>query len=94
MKSPEDLHPILNQETTFQDNLSILMSPANHPVLFVLLSFIGLTWLYTLWLRAKGLHLAGTRVSSSAGWGVSILLFALLMIFVTIWTSLFSGFIS
>lgn len=94
LKSPEDLHPILNQETTLQDNLGILMSPAAHPVLFVLLSFIGLTWFYLLWLRAKGLQLAGTRVSSSAGWGVSIMLYVLLMIVVTIWASLFSGFIS
>ena len=94
LKTPEDLHPILNQETTLQDNLGILMSPAAHPVLFVLLSFIGLTWFYLLWLRAKGLHLAGTRVSSSAAWGVSIMLYVLLMIVVTIWTSLVSGFIS
>ena len=69
LKTPEDLHPILNQETTLQDNLGILMSPAAHPVLFVLLSFIGLTWFYLLWLRAKGLQLAGTRVSSSASMG-------------------------
>ncbi len=94
LKSPEDLHPILNQETALQDNLGILMSPAAHPVLFVLLSFIGLTWFYLLWLRAKGLHLGATRVGSSAAWGVSITLYVLLMIFVTIWTSLFSGFIS
>lgn len=94
LKSPEDLHPILNQETTLQDNLGILLSPANYPVLFVLASFIGLTWFYFLWLRAKGLHFGGTRVSSSAGWSVSIGLYVLLMIVVTIWTYLFSGFIS
>ena len=94
LKSPDDLHPILNQETTLQDNLGILFSPANHPVLFVLASFIGLTWFYFLWLRAKGLHHGGTRVSSSAGWGVSIGIYLLLMALVTIWTSLFSGFIS
>ncbi|HET6974746.1 MAG TPA: YIP1 family protein [Pyrinomonadaceae bacterium] len=94
LKAPEDLHPILNQETTLQDNLGILMSAADHPILFVMLSFIGLTWFYTIWLRAKGLHNAATRASSSAGWGVSILLYVLLLFFVTIWTSLFPGFIS
>ena len=94
LKAPEDLHPILNQETTLQDNLGILMSPAEHPVLFVVLSFIGLTWFYMLWLRAKGLQITGTRVSSSAAWGVSIMLYVLLMIVVSIWTYLFSGFIS
>ena len=94
LKTPEDLHPILNQETTLQDNLGILLSPANHPVLFVLLSFIGLTWFYLVWLRAKGLRFAGTKVSSSAAWGVSITLYILFMLFVTVWTSLFPGFIS
>ena len=94
LKAPEDLHPILNQETTLQDNLGILMTPAEHPVLFVLLSFIGLTWFYTLWLRAKGLHLGATRMSSSAAWGVSITVYVLGIILLTIWSSLFSNFIS
>src|SRR6185436_1681544 len=80
LKSPDDLHPIRNQDTTLQDNLSLLVSGTDHPVLFVLLSFIGLTWFYYLWLRAKGLHYGGTKVSSGAGWGVSILLYILVML--------------
>jgi hypothetical protein len=94
LKAPEDLHPILNQETTLRDNLSILFSAADHPVLFVLMSFLGLTWFYFLWLRAKGLRYGATRVGNGAAWGVSIMLYVLLMIAVTIWTSLFPGFIS
>ena len=94
LKAPEDLHPILNAQTTVQDNLGILISAASHPVLFVLLSFIGITTLYSVWLRAKGLHLGATKASSGAGWGVSITLMILLIIFVTIWTSLFPQFIS
>ncbi|HET9527146.1 MAG TPA: YIP1 family protein [Pyrinomonadaceae bacterium] len=72
LKEPEDLHPVLNRDTTLQDNLSILFSAADHPVLFVMASFIGLTSFYGLWLRAKGLHLGATKASSGAGWGVSI----------------------
>jgi len=94
LKSPEDLHPILNQETTLQDNLGILLTPADHPVLFVMASFIGITSLYGLWLRAKGLHYGGTRVSKGAGWGVAILLWVLLLLFATVLTALFPGFIS
>ena len=94
LKAPEDLHPILNQETTLQDNLGILMSPADHPILFVLLSFIGLTWFYLVWLRAKGLHLAGTKVSSSAGWSVSFMIYIMFMLFVLAMTALFPSFIS
>jgi hypothetical protein len=94
LKEPEDLHPILNQETTLQDNLGILLSPANHPVLFVMASFIGITSLYGLWLRAKGLHYGSTKVSKGAGWGVAICLWVLLLLFATIITALFPGFIS
>ncbi len=94
LKAPEDLHPVLNQQTTLQDNLGILISPAAHPVLFVIASFIGLTSFYGLWLRAKGLHLGATRASSGQGWGVSILLWVLLLILATIFTALFSNFIS
>ena len=94
LKTPDDLHPIRNQDTTLQDNLSLLIAPVDHPVLFVALSFIGLTWLYYLWLRAKGLHYGGTKVSSGAGWGVSIMLFILLMLFAVASTALFPGFVS
>lgn len=94
LKAPEDLHPILHQETTLQDNLGILMSPAEHPVLFVLLSFIGLTWFYLVWLRAKGLRFAGTKVSNGAAWGVSLTIYILFMLFAVLMTSLFPSFIS
>lgn len=93
IKSPEDLHPILNAETTLQDNLGILFSPADHPVFFVVASFIGLTSFYGLWLRAKGLHLGATRASSGAGWGVAITIWLLALLFVVILTALFPGFI-
>lgn len=94
LKSPDDLHPILNQETTLQDNLGILLSPANHPILFVMASFIGITSFYGLWLRAKGLHYGSTKVSKGAGWGVALCLWILLLILVVIVTALFPGFIS
>ena len=94
LKSPDDLHPILNRDTTLQDNFSILFSPADHPVLFVMASFIGLTSFYGLWLRAKGLHLGATKASSGAGWGVSITLWLLGLFILTmvafLWPSFFA----
>ncbi len=74
LKAPEDLHVNLNRDTTLQDNLGILVSAADHPVLFVLLSVIGITSFYGVWLRAKGLHLGATKASSGAGWGVSLII--------------------
>jgi len=94
IKAPEDLHPILNQETLVQDNLGILFAPASNPVLFVLASFIGVMSFYGLWLRAKGLNQGGTRVSSGAAWGVAITFWVLTLLFATIMTALFPGFIS
>lgn len=94
LKSPDDLHPVLNAETTLQDNLGILLSPGEHPILFVMASFFGLTSFYWLWLRAKGLHFGGTRVSKGQGWGVAITLWLLLLVFAVIVTALFPQFIS
>ncbi|HEX7296407.1 MAG TPA: YIP1 family protein [Pyrinomonadaceae bacterium] len=93
IKAPEDLHPVLGQESLVQDNLGILFSPSEHPVLFVMTSFIGVLSLYGLWLRAKGLKEGGTRVSSTAGWGVAITLWIVGLFLVTVVTALFPGFI-
>jgi len=94
LKAPEDLHPIINQETTLQDNLSILISSKDHPVLFVMASLIGITMFYWVWLRAKGLHYGSTRVSKGTGWAIAISLWVLGLLFATIATALFPGFVS
>jgi len=94
IKSPEDIHPILGQETLVQDNLGILFSPAVHPVLFVLSSSIGFLSFYGLWLKATGLQNAGQRVSSSAAWGTAVTFWVLGTLLLTVFTALFPQFIS
>lgn len=94
LKSPDDVHPILGQETLLQDNLGILFAPADHPALYVLGSAIGVLSLYGLWLKAKGLANAGQRVSSSAAWGVAITLWVLALGVGMIFATLFSSFLS
>jgi len=94
LKQPEDIHPILGQESLVQDNLGVLFTPAEHPVLFVLASSIGVLSFYGLWLRAKGLQYGGLRVSSGAAWGTAITLWLLGIVLITIVTALFPGFIS
>ena len=94
VKAPEDLHPILGQETLVQDNLGILFSPASNPVLFVLGSAIGALSIYGLWLRAKGLKQGGTKVSGAAGWGAALTVWFLVVILGVVLAALFPGFIS
>ena len=95
LKSPEDIHPVLDQETLLHyDNLGVLFSPADHPALYVLGSVIGVLSIYGLWLRAKGLQNAGYKVSSSAAWGTAITLFVLALLVGMAFATLFSGFMS
>ena len=91
LKSPDDIHPIINQETLVQDNLGILVSPAEHPILYVLLSVIGVLWIYWTWLMAKGIQNTGTKVSGSAAWGVTITLTVLMIIAGVVMASLFGS---
>lgn len=94
VKDPEDIHPILGQESLLQDNLGILFAPADHPALFSLGTAIGVLSFYGLWLKAKGLANAGQKVSSSAAWGVAISIWVLGTIIQMIFATLFSSFIS
>jgi hypothetical protein len=93
LKAPEDIHPILGQETMVTDNLGILVSPASNPIIFVLASSIGLLSFYGLWLKATGLKNAGTKVSSGAAWGVAITFWIVGLLLITGVTALFPGFI-
>lgn len=94
MKSPDDIHPIMGQETLVQDNLGILFSPVENPVLFVTASAIGLLSFYGLWLKATGLRYAGQRVSKAAAWGTAILFWVIGLLFIVVITALFPSFIS
>jgi len=94
LKAPDDIHPILGQETLVQDNLGVLFSPADHPVIFVLATSIGILSFYSLWLKYTGLRNGGTKVSSGTAWGVAILLWILGTLAITGLTALFPSFIS
>lgn len=61
IKSPDDIHPILGQETLVQDNLGVLFTPAQHPVLFVAATVIGVLSFYGLWLRARACNTVGLK---------------------------------
>lgn len=77
IKPVDSINLILDQGGMVKDNLGVLFSPAEHPVLFAAGSTIGLLSLYGVWLGAKGLRHGGERVSSGAAWTISIALWAL-----------------
>jgi len=94
IKDPEDVHPMLGQESLLQDNLGVLFNPAEHPVLFVAASVIGVLSFYGLWLRAKGLQHGGEKVGSTAAWGATLMVWILYVLFGLIITAIFPSFIS
>jgi hypothetical protein len=92
LKSPDDVHPILNQDNLVYDNLGLLVASKDHPVLFVVATAIGVLSFYRLWLTATGLREGGYKVSSSAGWGVAITLFCLFLLLGVVVATLFGSF--
>jgi hypothetical protein len=94
IKSPDDIHPIVSQETLVTDNLGILIKSADHPVLWSAATAIGILSFYKLWLTAKGLNNAGTKVSSSQAWGVAITLWILGFLFFLAIAAIFGSFLS
>src|SRR2546423_13434960 len=93
LKSPDDIHPLLGQESLVYDNLGLLIAAKDHPVLYVIAASIGIISLYRLWLSATGLREGGYKVSSSAAWGVTITLFVLFLLFGMAIAAIFPSFL-
>ena len=94
IKSPDDIHPILGADNLVQDNLGILFTPADHPVLFSLATAFGLLSFYVLWLKALGLKNGSTKASSGTAWGVAITFWILGTLAIAGMAALFPNFIS
>jgi hypothetical protein len=77
IKNPEDISPILGMQTLVTDNLGLVFSPSEHPVLYMIGTSFGLLSFYGLWLRARALAKAGYSVTPAASWGASILIWTL-----------------
>jgi len=86
LKSPDDIHPLLGQESLVYDNLGVLgqwiplLAAKDHPVVFVIATSIGVLSFYRLWLTATGLREGGYKVSSGAAWGTTITIFILFLL--------------
>jgi hypothetical protein len=94
LKDPDDIHPILGQGGLVTDNLGALVKPAEHPVLFGLLSAFGVLAFYHLWLTATGLRHASERLSKGSAWTIAIIFWLIGVLFAVASGALFGGFIS
>jgi len=94
LKAPEEIHPILGQQTLIQDNLNFLVVPAENPVIFTFLGMLSLLAFYWLWLNATGLKNAGEKVTSTIAWSATIGVYVVLMLLGVAMAALFPGFIS
>lgn len=72
LKDPTDIHPILGQGSVIQDSLNFLVTPAQSPVLYSLLSVFSLFTIYWIWLNVTGLKNTGERVSPTIAWSATL----------------------
>lgn len=93
VKDPTDINPITGQQNLVQDNLGVLINPADSAILYVLLSAIGVLTFYNLWLAATGLKNAGERVSAGAAWTAVLVVYVLMLSLGVLAAALFPGFI-
>lgn len=94
IKDPADIHPILGQRSLVQDNLNFLVTPADHPVIFVLLGWISILWLYWIVLNSMGLRNAGERVSSTAAWAATLTMWVVGLLISLLFAMIFPSFLS
>lgn len=94
MKDPEEIHPILGQQALLQDNLGILMRPADSPVLYTLLGSISLLGLYWIFLNSIGLKNGGENVGSATAWTATIIVYIATVLFAVSMAALFPSFVS
>jgi Yip1 domain len=94
IKDPIDIHPIMGQTSLVQDSLNFLVAPAEHPVIFVLLSSFSLLMFYWVWLNSTGLKNAGEKVTSTIAWSATITIFVALLLLGLVSALLFPSFIS
>ena len=93
LKAPEDIHPLLGQESLVYDHLALLVSSKDHPILYTFLATFGILALYRIWLMATGLREGGYKVSSTAAWGVTITLTVLFLVLRLAMAAIFPSFL-
>lgn len=94
IKDPDQIHPLIGQNSLVQDNLSFLVSSATNPVIFSLLSALSILGFYRLWLNAVGLQNAGERITPTIAWSAAITVWIAGLLLAVIMAMLFGNFLS
>ena len=94
VKDPDEIHPAIGSGGLVADNLGVLFSPAEHPVLFAAASAFGVLTFYGVWLTATGLRHGGERVSSGTAWSVAIGFWAIRLVLAVAASALFGNFMA
>ena len=94
IKDPDDIHPILGQESLVTDNLGALVRPADSPVLFSVLASFGVLAFYQFWLTATGLRNTSDRLSKGSAWTIALIFFGIILLLRVASSALFGSFIS
>jgi hypothetical protein len=94
IKDPDDIHPLLGQQTLVTDNLGALVKPADSPVLFAVLSAFGVLAFYRVWMTATGLRHTSDRLSSGGAWTIAIIFWGIGLLLAVASSALFGSFIS
>jgi hypothetical protein len=94
IKPVDQLDPIKDQQGLVRADLGLLFTPAEHPTLYVIASFIGILALYRLWLTATGLRETGARLSNGTAWAIALTLGGLYLLFAVTLAAIFPTFVS
>ena len=93
IKPVEDLDPIKDQQGLVRADMGLLFSPAEHPYLYVIASFIGILALYRVWLTATGLRETSAKMSNGSAWSIALTLGVLYMLFALTLAAIFPNFV-
>ena len=91
-KSPEDIDIIRGSRGLARADLGLLFNPADHPLLYVIGSFIGVFTIYGWWVTVSGLRNTSTKLSNASAWTIAFLLWLLGLVLVLIIAAIFPSF--
>ncbi|HEY0546569.1 MAG TPA: YIP1 family protein [Pyrinomonadaceae bacterium] len=77
IKPIETIDPFSGQQGILYENLGLLLSPVQHPVLYTAATFVSILSLYKLWLAATGIRIVGEDISKGGAWAVALTVWAI-----------------